>query len=105
MKFGCAAIAFDFRWVTPKKNPWSLPRELILRWLGGCVGTPAERSVPTRLPKALGWRIGISLDMQVRAKLLQRTLRDGGNRGLLWWNGKARRFTAHGYLLWTSDGR
>ena len=46
------------------------------------VGTP-KGSVPTRLPKALGWRIEISLDMQIRAKLLQRTLGGGGNRGLL----------------------
>ena len=31
----------------------------------------------------LGWRIGMTLDMQIRAKLLQRTLGGGENRGLL----------------------
>ena len=33
VKFGCAAKAPDFRWVTPKGTQ-DAPRDLILRWLG-----------------------------------------------------------------------
>ena len=33
MKFGCAAKAPDFRWVT-FKGTQDAPRDLILRWLG-----------------------------------------------------------------------
>ena len=60
MKFGCAAKTPDFRWVTPKGTQGAPPGPDFA--LIGCVGTP-ERSLPTRLPKALGWRIEISLDM------------------------------------------
>ena len=52
----------------PKRNPG--------------LGTP-ERSVPTRPPKTLTWPIEVTLDMQMRSKLLQRTLGGGGNRGLI----------------------
>jgi hypothetical protein len=34
-------------------------------------------------PTLLTWPIEMTLDMQIRAKLLQRTLGGGGNRGLL----------------------
>ena len=35
----------------------------------------------------LTWPIEISLDMQIRAKRLQRTLGGGWDRGLIYWNG------------------
>ena len=62
----------------PQRGPWRPPWPYFA--LVGCVGTP-ERSVPTRPPKALRWRIEAALDMQIRARLLQGTLGGGGNRG------------------------
>ena len=80
MKFGCAAKAPDFRWVTPKGTQ-DAPRDLILRWLG--VLAPQNARCPRGRNNVLWCVIETTLDMQIRAKLLQRTLGGGGNRGLL----------------------
>ena len=37
--------------------------------------------MPTRPPKTLTWPIEVTLDMQIRAELLQRTLGGGGDGG------------------------
>ena len=50
--------------------------------LVACVGTP-QRSVPTRSAKTLWCAIEMEPYIQIHAKLLQRTLGGGGNRGLL----------------------
>ena len=69
-----------FVWLPPKR-PKAPPGPYFA--LVVCVGTP-KRSVPTRLPtRTLGWRIEITLDMKMRAKLPQRTLGGGENRGVL----------------------